>query len=129
MVHWLRGQGRQPSAVRHRCHGRRRWRGYACSPAIGERGTGGGGEQVIAGTRIAVARNLDKEVEQHLALPYRIELVPDEGGWFVTIPDWPGCLSQGATPQEALEMIRDAQRLWLHIAIEDGKPIPEPTPP
>ncbi len=76
---------------------------------------------------MAVARNLDNEVERYMALPYRVELVPDEGGWFVTLPDLPGCISQGATPQEAVEMIRDAQRLWLEVAIEDGRPIPEPT--
>lgn len=51
----------------------------------------------------------------------------DEGGWFVSIPELPGCISQGLTPEEALEMIRDAQRLWIQVALEDGDPVPLPT--
>jgi len=35
-------------------------------------------------------------------------------------------MSQGQTPQEALEMIREAQQLWLEVALEDGRPIPTP---
>lgn len=35
-----------------------------------------------------------------------------EGGYFVEIPEAPGCLSQGETPLEALEMIHDAYSLW-----------------
>ncbi len=34
-------------------------------------------------------------------------------------------MSQGDT-EEALEMIRGAQRLWLQVALEDGDPIPQP---
>jgi antitoxin HicB len=71
-------------------------------------------------------REVNSRLEQYMALPYRVELVPDEDGWFVSIPDLPGCISQGTTPDEALEMIRDAQRLWLQTALEDGISIPEP---
>jgi antitoxin HicB len=70
--------------------------------------------------------SMDQEIERYMTLPYRIELAPDEGGWFVSIPDLPGCLSQGFTPEEALEMIRDAQRLWIQVALEDGLVIPLP---
>ncbi len=69
---------------------------------------------------------IGNEIKRYMALPYCIELAPDEGGWFVSIPDLPGCMSQGTTPQEALEMIRDAQRLWLQVALEDGMAIPPP---
>lgn len=72
------------------------------------------------------AENVSQELDRYMALPYRIEMVPDEGGWFVSIPDLPGCISQGETPQEALEMIREAQELWLEVALEDGRPIPLP---
>lgn len=70
--------------------------------------------------------DLAAAVEHYMALPYRIELIPDEGGWFVSIPDLPGCISQGDTPDEALEMIRDAQRGWLTVALQHGDTIPEP---
>jgi antitoxin HicB len=69
---------------------------------------------------------IDQQLAHYMSLPYRIEMIPDEGGWFTSIPDLPGCMSQGDTPQEALEMIRDAQRLWLRTALEDGKTIPPP---
>jgi antitoxin HicB len=70
--------------------------------------------------------NLDQEVARYMAMPYRIELVPDPHGWFVRMPELPGCMSQGDTQEEALVMIRDAQQLWLHGALEDGWTIPEP---
>ncbi len=69
---------------------------------------------------------VESELERYMALPYRVELVPDPDGWFVRLPELPGCLSQGSTPQEALEMIRDAQRGWLAAALRHGDPIPEP---
>src|SRR5688572_8634307 len=71
-------------------------------------------------------RDIAVELERYMALPYRVELVPDEDGWFVSIPELPGCISQGTTSDEALEMIRDAQRLWLQTALGDGISIPEP---
>jgi len=70
--------------------------------------------------------SLDPEVARYMALPYRIELVPDAHGWFVRMPELPGCISQGDTQEEALAMIRDAQQLWLRGALEDGWTIPEP---
>ena len=65
-------------------------------------------------------------LEHYLALPYRIELVPDDDGWFVRMPDLPGCISQGDTEEEAQEMIRDAQRGWIAERLERGLPIPPP---
>lgn len=35
-------------------------------------------------------------------------------------------MTEGDTPEEALEMMQDALRLWLETALEDGWPIPEP---
>lgn len=68
------------------------------------------------------------DLESYMALPFRIELIPDaeDGGYVVRIPDLPGCMSQGDTVEEAMEMIRDAQRGWLTVALEHGDPIPEP---
>ena len=66
------------------------------------------------------------EAQRYMALPYRIEFVPGDGGWFVAIPDLPGCMSQGRTQDEALEMIREAQELWVEGALAKGTPIPEP---
>ena len=75
-----------------------------------------------------ITADIEREVERYMALPYHIELIPDEGEWVVAIPELPGCLSQGETPEEAIQMIREAQRLWLQVALEDGRPIPAPRP-
>lgn len=44
----------------------------------------------------------------------------------VSVPDLPGCISAGATVDEALAMVREAIELHLEGLIEDGQPIPEP---
>ncbi len=38
-------------------------------------------------------------------------LSPEEGGgWLITFPDLPGCMSDGETPEEALENGKDAEK-------------------
>jgi antitoxin HicB len=70
---------------------------------------------------------MEKTVEYYLSLPYTIELIVEPtGGWFVAVKELPGCMSEGDTPEEAVEMIRDAMRGWIEISLEDGNPIPEP---
>lgn len=70
---------------------------------------------------------MNKTVEYYLGLPYTIELIPEpEGGWFVAVKELPGCMSEGDTPEEAVEMIRDAMHGWIEVSLEDGDPIPEP---
>jgi predicted RNase H-like HicB family nuclease len=44
---------------------------------------------------------------------YRVVLIPSEESYAVSCPGLPGCWSQGATDQEALENIRDAIREYL----------------
>ena len=71
----------------------------------------------------------NKGLEYYLSLPYTIELTPDEDGyWFAKIPLLSGCISQGASREEALAMIDDAKSGWLELASEDDEPIPEPSP-
>lgn len=69
----------------------------------------------------------DKDLQYYLSLPYRIILIPaEESGYVVEIPDLPGCLSQGETIDEAMEMIQDAKIAWIETALENGIEIPEP---
>ena len=51
----------------------------------------------------------------------------DEGGYTVTVPALPGCISEGDTYDEALENIQDAINLYLESLQADGLPIPEET--
>ena len=72
---------------------------------------------------------MTKDLTYYLHLPYRVELCEDavEGGYTVSIPELPGCLSCGETVEEAVANIREAKADWLAAAIEDGCTIPEPT--
>lgn len=69
-----------------------------------------------------------RTIEEYMKLPYRLELVPDadEGGFVVTFPDLPGCLSSGKTVEEACRNAEDAKQEWFTAAIEEGISIPEP---
>lgn len=48
-------------------------------------------------------------------MKYRIALHKSEEGFSVSVPGLPGCWSQGATEQEAMESIRDAIREYLSV--------------
>jgi antitoxin HicB len=58
---------------------------------------------------------------------YTIILDPDEedGGYTVTVPALPGCVTQGDTLEEAIAMANDAIRGFLEALAKDGQPIPE----
>lgn len=47
-----------------------------------------------------------------------------EGGFVVSVPDLPGCWTQGETRDEALAMARDAIDGYLETLRELGRPIP-----
>lgn len=51
-------------------------------------------------------------------MKYRIAIRKSEEGYSVSVPGLPGCWSQGATEQEAVESIRDAIREYLSV-VED----------
>ena len=63
-----------------------------------------------------------KTLNEYLSLPYRMELTPDpdEGGYVVSFPDLPGCLSTGETLDEAVTNAEDAKKAWLIAEIEQG---------
>ena len=51
-------------------------------------------------------------------MKYPVALVRTEEGYSVCCPGLPGCWSQGATEEEALENIREALREYLEVARE-----------
>ncbi len=69
-----------------------------------------------------------KTIDEYMKLPYRIELTPDneEGGFTVSFPDLPGCLSVGETVEDAFRNAEDAKHEWILSAMEEGIAIPEP---
>ncbi len=69
-----------------------------------------------------------KTLNDYLTYNYRMEIVEDkdEGGFVVSFPELPGCISCGGTIESAVENALDAKKAWLEAAIEDGIEIQEP---
>lgn len=68
-------------------------------------------------------RNLSEAVkknESHLA----VVIASSEGGFAGFVPLLPGCITQGATIPETLEMLADAYKCWVEIANESGIDVP-----
>jgi len=61
---------------------------------------------------------------------YRFEIRPlsmeDGGGFLVSFPDLPGCISDGETYEEAIANARDAFAAWIAAHEEEGREIPAP---
>jgi antitoxin HicB len=53
----------------------------------------------------------------------------DGGGYLATVPDLPGCMSDGATPEEALKNVQEAIVSWIESAKEWKQHVPQPVPP
>jgi predicted RNase H-like HicB family nuclease len=68
-----------------------------------------------------------EEIKKYVDMPHSIQIKQEEGGFFVSIPDLSGCMSQGDTLNEAYSMIMDAKATWIEGALNNGETIPEPT--
>jgi len=62
-----------------------------------------------------------------MKLVYPACFYKEESGYSVVIPDLLGCITQGETLEEAIQMAEDAALGWLLTALEEGEKIPEPT--
>jgi predicted RNase H-like HicB family nuclease len=51
--------------------------------------------------------------EEDMCMKYKIVLQESDEGYSVSVPGLPGCWSQGATEEEALDNIRDAIEEYL----------------
>src|SRR3990172_12262330 len=68
-----------------------------------------------------------KSVTEYMALPYSRVLVPDEGGgYFAQVLELPGCFADGDTVDEAMRRLDESMEAWIEVALESGKPVPEP---
>ncbi len=64
-----------------------------------------------------------------LTYPVLIQPLSEEdgGGFLATVPDLPGCMSDGETPQEAVTNVQDAILTWIEAAEDLGHPVPPPS--
>lgn len=51
----------------------------------------------------------------------------DDDAFLVTVPDLPGCMSDGKTIAEAVENAKTTITEWIKVAEELGRPVPEPS--
>lgn len=59
-------------------------------------------------------------------MKYPIVIEKAENNYSAYCPDLPGCVAAGNTPDETVELMRDAIKFHLAGLAEDGLPIPEP---
>ena len=77
--------------------------------------------------------DIDEKLRKYLAIEYETSIVPDTCGtarcYLARKPDLPGCMSQGDTPEEAVDNLRDARELYIRSLLEDGLDVPLPRHP
>ena len=69
-----------------------------------------------------------KTLNEYMKMPYRMEIVEDEeeGGFVVSYPDLPGCITCGETIESVVQNALDAKRTWIEAALEERIEIYEP---
>jgi predicted RNase H-like HicB family nuclease len=69
-----------------------------------------------------------KAPKEYLREPYSRVLTPDEetGTYTAEIREFPGCVAQGDTPEEAFKNLEAAAGSWIEVALAMGQTIPEP---
>ncbi len=70
---------------------------------------------------------ISKQAEKYLGEPYARLLIPnEEGGYTAEILEFPGCISEGRTADEAVQNLNEAAKSWVEASLEDGREIPSP---
>lgn len=64
--------------------------------------------------------------KQYLKRPYTRLLIPDERSYCAMMLEFPGCITCGDTPDEAIENLELAATGWIKSALARGLKIPEP---
>jgi predicted RNase H-like HicB family nuclease len=70
----------------------------------------------------------DERALMKLEYAVRIEKLAenDGGGYFASVPDLPGCASDGDTPDAALKNVQEAIASWIEAAREWKIDVPRP---
>lgn len=62
-----------------------------------------------------------RTIDDYMSLNYRMEIVEDkeEGGFVVSYPELPGCITCGETMESAIANAQDAKKAWVQAALEE----------
>jgi predicted RNase H-like HicB family nuclease len=63
-----------------------------------------------------------------MAVCYPVILERGDTSYGSYVPDIPGCVAVGDTPEETLQLMQEALQEHLALMQEDGDPIPSPSP-
>lgn len=50
----------------------------------------------------------------------------EDQAYIVSVPELPGCMADGKTPEEAVKNAEVIIQEWIECAMEEGQPVPEP---
>ena len=50
----------------------------------------------------------------------------EDQAYIVSVPELPGCMADGETPEQAVKNAEIIIQEWIECAMEDGEKIPEP---
>lgn len=72
-----------------------------------------------------------KDLNYYLNLNYKIEVTKDEseGGFVLSIPELPGCITCADNLDLGYKLLEDAKEQWIIAALESSYPIKEPSQP
>lgn len=70
---------------------------------------------------------MKKNLKYYLSLKYTARIKRNsDGSYFAEIEELPGCMTEADTKEDVLEMLDDAKKAWLEIALARNITIPEP---
>lgn len=76
------------------------------------------------------ARTAPAAAGGHVTEAYKYEMIVywsgEDGAFLVEVPELPGCMADGPTPAAAVSNAQEVIAMWLDVAREEGRPIPEP---
>lgn len=61
-------------------------------------------------------------------LKYSVQIVwsEDDAAYLAQIPELPGCMADGKTPEEAIKTVYEVAEEWIKSAQEMSRPVPSP---
>lgn len=74
----------------------------------------------------ALTFEITPEVERLAARPYATIIAHEGDDRVVRVPELPGLVTGGATPDEMLALLEGAKRAWIAPALALSRPVPEP---
>lgn len=78
-------------------------------------------------TKMIVIDDATQKAGAILSKEYARRLVPDEtGGYVASIQEFPGCIAEGDTAEEAIRNLDAAAASWVNVALSNGYEIREP---